>query len=303
MGQILNNNGLDETQNMENDKYNLSSVDASEYANKKWTTDISWQSLSETLEELIDKSIYKIQHINKKNNIFYLDIGSGPGNITNVIVEYFDYFMTIEPNPFYYKNYKHNVFKDANNKYLGNTNTFLQNIDFDKEFKNMKFNLITCIHTFYYIELKDYSIVLNKLYKLLNDNGGQLIISMAPKHKDKTSNWSQIMCEFIGKYFDSLEMILSICSKFDGVKIEIFDEKACFDNTYVSIDDAIDKMLWNIMEELSFARKYNEKVKNKTIASELLRGYLSKNCVQNTTGECVVTATVGHIVITKLIDT
>merc|ERR1712080_634167 len=97
-------------------------------------------------------------------------------------------------------------------------------------------------------------------------------------------------------------IILSICSKFNGVKIEIFDEETCFDNIYSSIDDAIDNMLWNIMEELSFARKYHKSLQDITIATKLLKSYLAKNCVNHVNGICTVTATVGHIVITKLMN-
>ena len=137
------------------------------------------------------------------------------------------------------------------------------------------------------------------LYQLLNDNGGKLIISMAPKYKDQSSDWSQMMHELIGEYFDSLSTISSVCSAFQGCKIEIFDEEDSFDTTYTSLDKAIHGIIWNMMEELSFARKYHQCLQDEDQAIKILKSYLIKNCLNKQTNECPVSATVGHIVITK----
>jgi pantothenate kinase len=146
--------------------------------------------------------------------------------------------------------------------------------------------------------VSEYKETLCKLFDWLSE-GGQLIIAVAPKYNDRKSDWSQIMQYFSGDYFDSLQSILSICQTFEHCTIEIYDEETSFDNDYESVDEAVDTMLFNLMEELSFCKRQNKQLQSKTIVAKLLRSYLQDHCVDTQSGRCLVTATVGHVVITK----
>ena len=63
-----------------------------------------------------------------------------------------------------------------------------------------------------------------------------------------------------------------------------------FDNEYETVDDAVDTMLCN---------KYSNGKESEIIAAKMLRSYLVEHCVDSDTGKCTVTASIGHVVITK----
>jgi len=246
--------------------YNFSSLTNEEYVNKYRHYELS--SLTPQLKEIID---------NVENKNYYLDIGSGPGDISELIGNNFNNFMTNEPNSSFYNTY------NFNNKYLGNISKYIQETN-NKDFKNIKFDLITCIHSFYYIELKDYEKVLKKLYNLLNTNG-KLIISLAPYHNDFESDWSKIMYKCIGFYYNPFENIKNILSKYD-TNIEIIKDDVYKSVTFNSLEEAKEQNLWRLTEELSFHKI------NKDIIEKNFEKYILDNSL-------TISSTAGHIIITK----
>ena len=242
--------------------YNLSSLSDEEYVNKYKHNELA--SFTPKLKELID---------NIENKNYYLDIGSGPGNISELIGNNFNYFMTNEPNSSFYNNY------NFNEKYLGNISKYIQETN-DDDFKNTKYDLITCIHSFYYIEFKDYKKVLNKLYDLLNTNG-KLIISLAPYHNDFDSDWSKIIYECIGFYYNPFENIKQIFNDVEIIKDDIYKPI-----TFNSLEEAKKYNLWRFAEELSF-HKINKDDVEKTFEKYILENGLT------------ISSTSGHIIITK----
>ena len=284
-----------------NNFQDMISVTASEYA-ENWDTTTSWASLTTTLEDLYNdaiKSIKENKSHHKNNKTYYLDIASGPGQITAMFAEPFDYFMTVEPNPMYHETYQKTVFASIKDKYLGNIDKVIQDININNEFKGIKFDLITFIHSFYYVEIEDFFVVLTKLYTLLND-GGRIIIPMCPMSLDRESDWAKIMYEFLGFHYDPLKNIYDIASKFDGAKVEVVPDVDDFDTEYYTIQEAIEDNLWVMMEELSFARKYKlSSLKDKAAATNVFRQYLTRNCFKTGPRKCKVTGTAGHIVIIK----
>lgn len=254
---------------------NLSSLSNKEYV-EKYKSD-ALCSLTPKLLELIKVSNYNT----------YLDIGSGPGNISLLISNNFKYFMTVEPNSLFYKKYNFH-------RYLGNVPKYVQNINTHHDFNNLKFDLITCIHSFYYIKLEEYEKTLKKLYSLLNKNG-KLVISLSPSYNDLKSDWSKIIHFFLKIKYNPLNTIHNICSKFDNVNIEIHKDNSYGTNIYKTLEEADKNITWRLMEELSFAEI--SKIYSKKEFSNILKKYLLKNCFHN--NKFKISCSVGHIIIIK----
>lgn len=117
----------------------------------------------ELLANFVKKEI--IPKISYRN---FLDIGPGPGFITNLIAKHFASTTIIEPNKEYLPLYK-------NSNYSIHTNNF-ENINLKQ-----KYDLILCSHVLYHVEKENWPMFVKKIHNLLENGGKAIIALVAPR--------------------------------------------------------------------------------------------------------------------------
>ena len=113
-------------------------------------------------------SIFKeaiLPHLKSKKS--FLDIGAGPGEITNRIASYFTSSTIVEPNPLYKEKY-------TSQKYTVYTANF-QDIQLPQ-----KYDFVLCSNVLYYVEHNKWATFLERLHSCINKGGQGLVILAAP---------------------------------------------------------------------------------------------------------------------------
>ena len=119
---------------------------------------------SNQINDLIQKNI--ISKLNSKKA--FLDIGAGPGKITQLLSKKFIKTYIVEPNENYNDFYKENNFITYNLNYM--------DYNLDK-----KYDFILCSHVLYYVGDKDWTAFIKKIYDSLEKGGKAVIVLIAPK--------------------------------------------------------------------------------------------------------------------------
>jgi len=189
------------------------------------------------------------------------------------------------------------------------------------------FNLITSIHSFYYIHPNSYLQNLEKLFQLLSCNNGRLLISMTPycfpdkyDNNDNNSNnnknndnqnehnnrhitdWYNLLKIMLNnEEFNPLSWILyyfanDIWNKYKekyNISYEThYETSHCY---YSNFKEMMDEILWRLYEELAFAK---DRI-NKQQSEQLIKEYIIKKLLQKERNGYIITANIGHLIIYK----
>lgn len=138
-------------------KSNFSVVD---YAGVENRLDSSTNHI-EMLCEYIRQNIFP--YIDKGN---FLDVGAGPGFVTQEFVEAFDWTIALDPNPCYAKNYRN----------LSNNYGEFKNQNFEFAAFDRRFDFILCSHVLYHIPQRNWKKFVQKMRHLLTKNGRALVV-------------------------------------------------------------------------------------------------------------------------------
>lgn len=99
----------------------------------------------------------------------FLDIGPGPGLITNAVADVFTHTVIVEPNPEF-----HSYFNLDKVELIESTFQ-------EASMENRTFDLVLCSHMLYHVPMADWSSFLDKAYQLLQPGGVLLVNMMAQR--------------------------------------------------------------------------------------------------------------------------
>ena len=111
---------------------------------------------------------YVLPSITSKNK--FLDIGSGPGNLTMILSKLFDETVIVEPDRKFFNIVTNSISCEGFNKKW-------EEADIGED----KFDLILAIHIFYYIDKKDWVLQVKRMINALNKNGKVVIVLESKK--------------------------------------------------------------------------------------------------------------------------
>jgi len=127
-------------------------------------------SYTEVLSNFIKETI--LPYLESKES--FLDIGAGPGEITNQIAPHFNSSTIVEPNSLHKEKY-------TAQKCTVHTANFQ-----DVQLKQ-KYDFVLCAHVLYFIEHNKWAEFLEKLHSCINKNGQGLVVLVAPR-----GNWHKL---------------------------------------------------------------------------------------------------------------